>query len=530
MKNPLKRNVVLLFVYAAFGCMVARGQTTSIDTNAIGLALIRDLNTNLNGAGIRVGQTEAAIDANGDWEINPANVTAPARLFTYFSNGVSSTTFPNSIGGESGHADFVGHLFYGLPGGVATNVAKVDNSEALYYFNDVIANTVALPGNVTDAVVNQSFSFGLLDAGTQEEVDSAYDDYAVKFKTLFVSAANNGGSVCAPATSYDGIGVGAYEGSSSYGPTIDNGRCKPDITVPQGETSFSTPQASGAAAIMMQAGLRGDGGGDTNSAANMITVKTLLLNGAVKPADWTHAPPEPLDTNYGTGVLNIFNSYEQLTGGKHNSNFSTNIPAGTAHPPVVTTVSMPVLNGWDFETNTSTSSKDSVNHYFFNATNGSAGAAFTLTATLAWNRHQNETAINNLELFLYNAANSNLVASSTSVVDNVQHIFVPQLAQGRYDLQVWKAGGGGIVSGGEPYALAWAIFSESLSVTRSRTNFCLIWPAYPAGFAVADTASLTSASWSTNNIPAPVYTNKENVVWLSPANNVQFFRLQTPDF
>ena len=39
----------------------------------------------------------------------------------------------------------------------------------------------------------------------------------------------------------------------------------------------------------MQAGLRGDGGSDTNAAADMRTIKALLLNGAVKPADWTNS-------------------------------------------------------------------------------------------------------------------------------------------------------------------------------------------------------------------------------------------------
>ena len=71
----------------------------------------------------------------------------------------------------------------------------------------------------------------------------------------------------------------------------------------------------------MQAALRGDGGSDTNSAADMRTIKALLLNGAIKPADWTNNPPSPLDTRYGAGVLNVFNSYEQLAGGKHGSLF-----------------------------------------------------------------------------------------------------------------------------------------------------------------------------------------------------------------
>ena len=58
--------------------------------------------------------------------------------------------------------------------------------------------------------------------------------------------AGNGGPVNPPATCYNGIGVGdAYGGGSSVGPTLDNGRCKPDIMAPAGETSYSTPQVAG---------------------------------------------------------------------------------------------------------------------------------------------------------------------------------------------------------------------------------------------------------------------------------------------
>jgi hypothetical protein len=527
MKGLLKRTV-FVFVYGTF-CYLAQGASENVSTNAIGLTQLQGLDANLNGAGVHVGQAEAAIDTNGDWEVDPANVLQSGSIFTYYTNGGSSSVYPNSLGGDSGHSDVVGQIFYAPQVGIATNVAHVDNFEADYYTSDVIF--AADPRNFNDSIVNQSFTFGVLDANDQEEVDSDYDDYSTKFNTLFISAVSNGGQVCAPGTSYDCIGVGAYGGSSSVGPTIDNGRCKPDILAPQGETSFATPQVAGSAAILLQAGLRGDGGTGTSSATNMVTIKALLLNGAVKPADWANIPPSPLDFRYGTGVLNIFNSYEQLVGGKHVFNFTTNVPMGTAHPPVVTTASISALSGWDFNTNTSSSTKDSVSHYFFNATNSNGGASFSLTATLVWNRHENVTNINNLELFLYNAANSNLVDSSTSVVDNVQHVFVPQLSQGRYDLQVWKAGGSGIVGNNEPYALAWAISSESLKITEAGTNVSLSWPAYPAGFAVAAASSLVPpTAWSTNNVPPPVFTNNQEVIWLSPSSSAQFFRLQTPDF
>jgi hypothetical protein len=504
---------------------------------ALGLPQLHAFTTNVNGTGIRVGQPEAPLDDAGTvWEVDPTNVPFATNLFTYYSNTISSAMYPNMIGADSYHADIVGQNFYGPTTGIATNVAHVDNYDAdefilendqgTFYFGYI---------NTNDRVVNQSWVFTGVDSNTEVLVDSNFDNYAARDNILFVSGAGNDPStpIAPPATCYNGIGVGVYNGGTSPGPTIDFGRCKPDLTASciNGVSSFSTPYVSGAAAALIQAGLRGDGGDDTNSAARIITIKALLLNGAVKPVNWANVPPSPLDYTYGAGYLNVFNSYEQLAGGKHSYSFSTNIPTGTAHPPVVTAAAVPVLNGWDCNTNTSSPTSDAVNHYFFNVTNGIKSAAFTVTATLVWNKHAYTNNINNLWLFLYNAANSNLVAASTSVVDNVQHLYVPRLAQGRYDLQVWKAGGGSIISPGESYALAWEMFSDFLTVKQHGTNICLTWPAYPAGFAVAAASSLNEpVSWSTNNLPGPIYTNNQNVIWMSPGNSEEYFRLQTPDF
>jgi hypothetical protein len=113
-------------------------------------------------------------------------------------------------------------------------------------------------------------------------------------------------------------------------------------------------------------------------------------------------------------------------------------------------------------------------------------------------------------------------------VDNIEHVFVPRLAQGRYDLQVWKAGGNGIVSTAEPYALAWGFFSESLTAAKSGTNISISWPVYPDGFVLQTGTNLTPPSaWNTNN-PAPVVTNNQNVVLLNATNANQFFRLWRP--
>lgn len=540
MKNSAIKAAGVVFA-AAFFCIAARGQTL----DQIGVTLLRMVTTNLSGAGVRVAQPEAYNGDNGStnaWEVNPANVAQPVALFTYTSGLGTSTSYPNSVGDWSSHADAVGNNFYGLPNGVATNVAHMDNYDATYFYNDIIAAT--LPPNINDPVVNQSFIFGSVPSqvsvATQQQIDTSYDNYAAEYNTLFVSGAGNGGpaggTVAPPSTCYNGIGVGAYGSSgSSVGPTEDNGRAKPDITSPglAGLTSFSTPYVAGAAAVLKQAGLRGDGGSDTNSAADIRTVKALLLNGAVKPADWTNTAPSPLDFRYGAGVLNVFNSYEQLAGGKQGYIISASVTSGGPHPPTGAAGAISATSGWDFNSISSTSAgifssaTDGVNHYYFNVTNNLSGQNFTATATLVWNRQQNQTAINNLDLFLYNCANSNLVACSTSLVDNVEHLWLPRLPQGRYDLQVLKNSGNS-VSDSESYALAWEFFQPTLSVANTGTNIALTFPVYPAGFFVEAATSLSPpVNWNTNLSP-PLVTDGQNLILLDPTNAAQFFRMRRP--
>jgi hypothetical protein len=521
---PMKLRVAPLLL-----ALVCLGQPSVPASNldAVGVTLLRAVTTNLDGAGIRVGQAEA-YESGTNWEVNPgaSGVGQPVNLFTYYY-GVSpyvvvstANTFPNSLGGESGHADTVAGYFYGMTGGVATNVNHVDNYEANTFLSYYINNTHA----ISNRVVNQSFITGTTNG--QGNYDQIYDNYAARYNTLFVSGIGNSGPVYAPATCYNGIGVGAYGGSSSIGPTPVDGRAKPDITAPAGVTSFSTPQVAGAAAILLQAAWRGDGGSDTNSAGDIRTLKALVLNGAVKPAGWTNGTSAPLDARYGAGILNLFNSYKQLAGQKQTNLVSVNVTTNAAHPPTGATNTIGVLSGWNFTNLTSSSTQDAVAHYYFNATNGVSNAIFTVTTTLVWNRQQNKSDINDLQLFLYNTANSNLVGVCTSVVDNVQHLFVPKLPAGRYDLQVLKKGGT-YVSAAESYALAFELFSTPLNIARTGTNVVLSWPIYPATFALQTATNPAAPVWDTNT-PVPVVTNGQNRVLFGATNGNHFFRLRRP--
>ena len=505
--------------------------TLRADLNDVtGVTALRAVTTNLDGAGIRVAQPEGELTNNPPtWLVTPSIVGQPGSLFTYTSRLGTTNVYPNSLGTNSWHAEAVGNVIYGNPQGVATNLARVDNYEAEYFITGIVETLTA----ISDPIVNQSFADNLI---YQSYYDTNYDNYAAQYGTLFISGAGNDAGLPTepPSTCYNGISVAAFGPGniSCVGPTADNGRCKPELTVPNPYTSFSTPYVSGAAVLLMQAGLRGDGGTKTNLATDLRTMKALLLNGAVKPLGWTNGSSKPLDARHGAGMLNILNSYYQLAGGKQGSIVSNLVTAGAAHPPTGDPGTVAVLSGWDFGTNTSgaSPSRDAIHHYYFNVTNNLSGAKFIATATLVWNRHQNKTGINNLNLFLYNCANSNLITCSTSLVDNVEHIYKTNLAQGRYDLQVWKAGGAGIVSTNETYALAWEFFADTLAITKSGTNTALTWPVYPASFLVEGTTNLLAPNWTTNNLAAASITNHLNRLPLNATNGNQFFRLRRPNF
>ena len=172
----------------------------------IGLTALRAVTTNLNGAGLRVAVPEANLYTNGPagFEINPANVGQPASLFTYASAAGTTNVYPNAVGTNSWHAEDTGNYFFGMFYGVATNVAHVDNSDADYFITNIVQTLAAIP----DTIVNQSFAD--YDLSSQSYYNTNYDNYADQYKTLFITAAGDGGPVLPPSTCYNGISVAAY--------------------------------------------------------------------------------------------------------------------------------------------------------------------------------------------------------------------------------------------------------------------------------------------------------------------------------
>jgi hypothetical protein len=505
----------------------------------MGVTLVRSNDSTLTGAGIPVAQAEAHSANADDWEVNPPATGQPLSLVTWINTNGFSTNFPNSLGTESGHADAVGNCFYGSATGVAPGVFPVDNFEADFFVNNIVQSNQPMSNGIVcqSAIVNQSFTYGPLPVSypltgdSQQTVDSYFDDYTDTYGTLFSSAVNNGGQVCAPGTAYNSLGVGCYGigAQSSFGPTVDNGRSKPDLVAPQTHTSFSTPYVAGAAAVLLQSAARGDAGTNTAAAGDARTIKALLLNGALKPGDWNNTTTAPLDTRYGTGVLNLYYSRLQLAAGQQPFSASQTVPAGGAHPPGTPSALIPSLPGWDFQSVTNPSpDSDVVNHYYFD-NSANPAPALTLTATLVWNRGLGQANINNLALFLYDSSGGGLVTNSVSAVDNVQHIYIPSLPCGQYDLQVVKYGGPSrSVTPSETYALAFQFHPISpplLCLGQSGANTVISWPSSPTIFNFQQTFSLAPPIiWSPVSAVSLI-TNTTIIVTLPATNSAAFYRL-----
>jgi hypothetical protein len=433
----MKKALLLCLLYGPMAALAQRQDTPAMD--AVGATALYTLDPTLTGSGVNVAQIESAASPL-QFEVNPGSPGQPETLFTWHSRAGLAGIFPNRAGTESGHSDVVAEALYGEYTGIAPGLRHVMNYDTDYFFPVIMVSEVGIPY----AIFNQSFEFGDHNA-TQ---DLVYDDYIARYSTIVVSGVGDGGAILSPSDCYNGIGVAAQGGASSTGPTAD-GRCKPDITAPATETSFSTPLVSGAAALLVQEGRRLKV--NATAAVDARTIKALLLTGAVKPNGWSHTQTAPLDPNTGAGVLNVYNSCEEMAGGRFGP-----VPerlSAPGHPPLVSGTAITADRGWDLRGIINLGNNVGISHY--RITTGSNGA---LIATLVWNKGYGQSGINNLFLYAYDSS-GNLLGSSTSTADNVQQLYLTGLGPGIYEIQVIKAtnrgGTPGNVTAAEIYALAW---------------------------------------------------------------------------
>jgi hypothetical protein len=286
---------------------------------------------------------------------------------------------------------------------------------------------------------------------------------------LAVAALNNGSGNSHPAllgNFYNGISVGLTNGGHSSGTsTVDGtGRVKPEIVSPIFVTSFATPTVGAAAALLIE---KARSSAPLADAERSVALKAILLAGATKQqfAGWNRTVTRPLDAHYGAGQLNVFRSYHVLAAGKQAASSNATVKA----------------RGWNFAQTAA-----SPQLYFFDIGPGEAAPDFS--ALLTWNRTitaawpLSTSSLANLTLKLYAVTGFTagaLIDSSESSLDNIEHIYLPNLAPGRYAMEVTAN------QAGVNYGLAW--YSQATVTVTAMTPEASEFGVAPGGFTITRT-------------------------------------------
>ncbi len=399
-------------------CVVAQGYKTQLGfdklKNEVGPTLS-------NGAGITVGLVELNSGAEGTKTYYP-NVANPEFALKTFVD--ESKLSPRNT---SGHATTVGQFFFGRRTSMTPGVTNIRVYDAVNFIGPQQAiGTGTNPAPTSFSVVNHSYTAG----GASSVEANARLDYTItrdKF-TSVVGLNNNFGALPGMyAQSYNSIVVGRSDGKHSSGLTTIGvaGRTKPDIVAPIDATSFATPIVSSAATLLHSAA--NDFG--MTSARNSEAMKAIIMGGASKAPfpTWSNTTTQPLDSKFGAGEVNVYNSHKILQAGESN---------GVIGSPVANSN----VKGWDYG-----ASIDPTQPLYWNI---NVGQTITdASILLTWNAKYQDGSGNfsstlslaNMDLKLFNSTTSFLgteIGSSRSLVDNVEHIYLRNLNAGLYTIQV----------------------------------------------------------------------------------------------
>ncbi len=398
------------------------------------------------GAGITVGHVEI-----GKGQYLPDTQAPQFRGVTFVERSGSARVSP--------HAFATARIIYGRTG-LAPGVSVVHCFESQDWigYGYLSANSSQAPAGGPMRVLTHSW---VSDSPVAADILRRTDWQIDMHDTIVCVGVNNGRDTPVPyllGTAYNAIAVGTTEaGGSSGGYTRVEvaGRCKPDIVGPRGLTSFTTPAVAACAARLLQAA--DEMTEHAHDAGKAEVIKAVLLAGANKPRYWEAAPGHPLDQHLGAGVVHFDNSLQVLQAGP----LSADAKASASDQ-----LRMSNRMGWDFRT----IAPNSKHTYTFHTQAPMGEASIILT----WHRritgtHTDENHADNalwyglprladLDLHLYftdERGEESELAVSDSKIDNVEHIYLKDLAPGRYRLEVTRPEE--VHEEDWDYALAWRV-------------------------------------------------------------------------
>lgn len=433
----------LLFAQSSFA------QLSTAEKDAIGYTALQSFlgPAMPTGAGVSAATVEAT-DLTGAYRVDGSDSQLSGKTFVFPSGGNTSV---------SSHATTVARYLLGTsslaPGiGNSTTTANYEVNNYLQSGSLRAGSSSLLPAVESRDIVNHSW-VGSTGNTTFDTEIARRMDYAIQRDDFIATIGlNNGSGTSIPnllASSYNGLIVGLSNGNHSRGTTQINGtgRTKPDIVIPTSATSWAAPTVASAAGLLLQTA-RTSGGTDADRS---VVIKSALLAGAARsgpdiPFVWTNSTAQPLDSIYGAGQLNIFQSYQIMSAGRFSASASSNASS----------------TGWDYGTASSSSER----LYFFDiSTSG------TFSVALTWNVDVTATdmqpgpgvsyaftsSLADLNLRLYQAVGfsaGSTISSSLSTVDNVELISLPDLTAGRYAIGVTSN------TNNVGYGLSWQVIPE----------------------------------------------------------------------
>lgn len=464
------------------------------------------------GAGIVLVQSEA-----NNIE-SPPNYLPQAGGPAFFAGtgSFSGKTFhPESgAGSELGHAAAVGSFFYGNGIGVARGAVEVHLFTAVDFITrltDGVAPQL-FPGRVQ----NHSWAGSL--GNTDEDIKAirALDFMINRDQRVAVTGLSGGSLAPLLGSTYHAITAGTRSAvHSQSGTTTDGiGRMKPDLVVNVEYTSYASAIIAGSAACLLE-----KAAASGNALAERPQVlKAVLIAGASKQnlPQWQRDDDvEPYDDVFGAGELNLHQAWHLLNAGQqpHSSSMVRS------------------MQGWDFSTTTTSSGG---RRYFFAIPEHSL--ADTFSATLVWHRHitnllgSYSSSLPDLSLKLYAAsglATNALISSSTSTVNNVEHLFLRHLPAGQYCLEVTSD------TNGHDFAVAWQGVTGIGPQLASRISGSQLWVDAsmldPLTIYTLETAPDLSSAWTAvETFRTADGTASFTHTWSSPStpSTRQFFRLR----
>ncbi len=237
---------------------------------------------------------------------------------------------------SSEHATLVAQYLFGPQLGVAPGITAIDSYEANHWLGAGFlgGSGATAPLVASEKIINHSW---IGNAGANSNAFLRKLDAAVEAQGLIVCAGVNNGSgpldVALFSHAFNVIAVGRSDGLHHAGNTalcVDGpDRMKPEIVAPAGATSLATPLVSGAAALLVETARTNPNIANNPHATLPEVIKAVLMAGAEHRSGWSNGPIQkgilrgatstPLDPIFGADQIDVDASHWILSAGEQSA-------------------------------------------------------------------------------------------------------------------------------------------------------------------------------------------------------------------